>query len=76
MTVKQFLRSIGAEHARPELITMHECFAEDAGIRDTDLEDLCFATWDKCATALWRAWGVQPHVALVAQKARVMDEAF
>ena len=71
--VKEFLGAIAGKHIRPELLSMHACFAVDDGVQDTDLDNMDYNTWDKCATALEREWGVAPHLAMVAQAARCTE---
>ena len=73
-TVPKLLKALGAEQARPELLSMLACFSLDRGIRDSDLVDMDVAAWDDEANKLLRKHKICPHVALVCQAVRGSKE--
>ena len=67
VSVKDFVALIGG--GRPELTSMHACFALDRGLLDSDFASFDVNAWDEAANALLKENGgsCEPHVALVAK---------
>ena len=67
VSVKDFVALTGG--GRPELLSMHACFALDRGLLDSDFASFDVNAWDEAANALLKENGGScvPHVAFVAK---------
>ena len=67
---KKLLRKISTAAFLAELLSMHCCVAADRGLCDEDFISFKVGKWLKSASELMQELGLEPHVALVAQRSR------